>query len=642
MNRRLSRVLALLVLFPAVAAFAAEGKAPEEPSQAVKDLDVLSEALTRPVTLLRGEMPSFTVTVTGHYTSDGDEVRGQVVLVRAGEQRWGLTVTVGGIRAELLRDAEETRLVVPPKGTALVGKGQALGNSPLAFDALVKSILALEPKAGAYVGLVNAADPGALALILYQFGQLERKAAEGEAKLPAAFVAKRLEEDRVTIRTTGDGQSIGEIAWSGPKREAKFTIDIAEGGTLPKAPTEGLKVVEVYRPELEYCLGRGLVRALDILYYTSEGDEPDDEVRKVDVARLMVDKGQRVALLSGSPYQIGFQHGKLLAREARRLCDAVLYCVGTAYSVEKQTWFLDEMRDIYKRLAPHIPAEYQEEMRGLAEGSGIPLESVRLANVFPALFHCSGFALLPEATRTGRLYHGRVLDYMTAAGLQRDAVIFCVAKDRSIPFANVGYAGFIGSVSGMNMRQVCFGEMGGGGAGKYDGTPMPILMRMGLERAGTLDEAKAIFKEAKRTCEYYYCISDAKIPDAVGVYATPEAIEFIRPGEKHELLPSPVEHALLMSAGDRYEALVERTKAKLGQFDTDDAIELMARPVAMKSNLHNVLFDPMRYEIHVAHARGSRPAYRARYVRYDIQKLFRGPKHPHRFPKAHRDQGDAW
>jgi len=40
---------------------------------------------------------------------------------------------------------------------------------------------------------------------------------------------------------------------------------------------------------------------------------------------------------------------------------------------------------------------------------------------------------------------------------------------------------------------------------------------------------------------------------------------------------------VLLSAGDRYEKLVERVKAGYGKFDDASARELMTRPVAMNS-----------------------------------------------------------
>ena len=636
--RKAFRPLALLLVLPAAVAFAAEAAAPATP-QEPPDLAVLAKMLATPLKLLRGDTPTFSVTFEATYTEGEAQKTGKVVLVRPDADRFGLSINVEGLTAELVREKGETRLVVPPKQVALVGKGPLPEDSPLDFDTLFRNLAQINPKLGAYTRSVRGATPDALALILGAFAQIQRVPPAAGENAPPTFRVGRVTAGELTLAATPDGDSVGSVVWKGPRRTVTLAITIAEPTAMPKAATEGLTIVAPHRAELEWALGRGLVRAVDVLYYNNSGDKPRDEVRKADAARLIVKKGGRVAVLAGTSYAIGFQHGKLLAREARRLCDAVLYGVGLAYSIEKKEWFLDTMRGAFRRLKPHIPREYLDEMRGLADGirsEKVPasLEEVHLANVFPALFHCSGFAILPEATATKKLYHGRVLDYMTEVGLQRDAVLFVVMKRGCIPFANVGYAGFIGSVTGMNSRSVCFGEMGGGGVGQWDGTPMPILMRMGLERAGTLAQAMDIFKKAKRTCEYYYVISDSKIPDAVGVKATPETIEFVKPGQKHPLLPTPVEHCVLLSRGDRYKTLVARVKAKLGKLNAIECRKLMSRGVAMRSNLHSVLFVPKQLHIYVANARGSSPAYKQHYIRYnfaDYLGKYR-PKRP--FPKG--------
>ena len=141
---------------------------------------------------------------------------------------------------------------------------------------------------------------------------------------------------------------------------------------------------------------------------------------------------------------------------------------------------------------------HNNQVYGLTKGQASPtselgftIEEAQLTNIFPELFHCSGFAVFGKATEGGKLYHGRVLDYMTKIGLQDASGIFVIAVDGKIPFVTVGYAGFIGSVSGMNARQVSLGEMGGAGQGKWDGVPMSILMRRaGLVVPGTMGPAK--------------------------------------------------------------------------------------------------------------------------------------------------------
>lgn len=80
-----------------------------------------------------------------------------------------------------------------------------------------------------------------------------------------------------------------------------------------------------------------------------------------------------------------------------------------------------------------------------------------------------------------------------------------------------------------------------------------------------------------------------------------------------------------MSAGDRYEKLVERVKAKYGHIDSSAARELMTRPVCMKSNIHSVLFEPDTLDFWVANADGKNVASHTRYTRYNLGELLKGP-----------------
>jgi dienelactone hydrolase len=207
-----------------------------------------------------------------------------------------------------------------------------------------------------------------------------------------------------------------------------------------------------------------------------------------------------------------------------------------------------------------------------------------------------------RATAHGELFHGRILDYMTEIGLQKYAVTFICMPEGRHAFVNVGFAGYLGSVTGMNDQKLAFGEMGGRGEGLWDGEPMGFLMRQTMEEADTLQQAIDMFRKSSRTCEYYYVISDGKTRDAVGLKCRPDLFEVIRPGEAHPELPSPLADAIIVSAGGRYTELVKRVKAAYGKIGADSAIELMKQPVAMKSNLHCVLFAPERLVLWVAQA----------------------------------------
>ena len=260
-------------------------------------------------------------------------------------------------------------------------------------------------------------------------------------------------------------------------------------------------------------------------------------------------------------------------------------------------------------------------MDALALAAGVEKEEARLANFFPELFHCSGFAVFGDATVGGRMYHGRILDYIKGLGLEQNAVVMVFQPDQGNAWVNVGYAGFVGSVTAMNEKHIAIGEMGGRGEGKWDGKPMAQLVREVMEQANTLDEAVEIMRRAPRTCEYYYVISDGKSKRAVGIAATPDKFETIWPGQSHPQLPHAIKDAVLMSAGDRYEELAKRVQGRYGKLDANGARDLMTRPVCMNSNIHSVLFAPDTLDFWVANADSENVASHTRYTRYNLREL---------------------
>jgi hypothetical protein len=222
----------------------------------------------------------------------------------------------------------------------------------------------------------------------------------------------------------------------------------------------------------------------------------------------------------------------------------------------------------------------------------------------------------------GTLYHGRVLDYAVDWQLQDHAVLIVCEPDGGIPFVNVSYAGFIGSVTGMNRAHVSMGEMGGKGLGHWDGMPMALLVREVLETADDLDAAIAVMRDHPRTCEYFYVIADGKTNRAVGMEASWDEFATIEPGVSHPLLPKAVPDAVLLSSDERYNELVRRTEAAHGKIDAQAAMRLMDCPVALKSNLHDVLFAPKSTDLWVANASHDRqPAATQPYRHFNLNEL---------------------
>jgi len=343
--------------------------------------------------------------------------------------------------------------------------------------------------------------------------------------------------------------------------------------------------------------------------------------------------GYRVLHVKGEPYEMGYQQGALLRDDIRESVRFLFEVKAKELKVEVGGVKLLDPKRVIKGIVSqqrkHVPERFFDEMRGIADGAGLDVQDIVIANFIPELFHCSGFALSGSATKDGTLYHGRILDYGCDWRLQEHAVLTIGEPRDKIPFVNVTYAGFVGSVTGMNAERVSVGEMGGRGMGHWDGVPMAFLVRMVLEEADTLERGIAIFHDNPRTCEYFFVLADGQTGKAVGMEACWDVFNVIGMGESHPRLPNAIKDAVVLSAGDRYEELVRRVEKGLGTFDADKARRLMDRPVAMKSNLHSVLFETTTTRFWVANASiDGKPASEQPYHAFQLSELLKHQADP--------------
>ncbi len=312
-------------------------------------------------------------------------------------------------------------------------------------------------------------------------------------------------------------------------------------------------------------------------------------------------QGKTILLVSGTPEQMGAAQGQLLRDKVATLMQRVLYVVGAGDSLRSGIWFFDRMEEIQRRTLPHIPKRFVAECDALSEAAGVSQRNGRYANLFPERFHCSGTALRGKATVDGQVLHARVLDYMRDIRLQDAATVTVFMPDGYNAWVSLGYAGFVGTVTAMNEKGLAIGEMGGRGEGDWDGMPMSFLLREVMERADNVEEALEIIRNTPRTCEYYYVVSD-KSGAMRGMRCTPKEMMLLHPGRQHELLPHVPDDVVLVSGPGRAEVLSQRIQEHYGKIDAARLIEIIKRPVSMKSNLHDAVFAPQSLEMWFADA----------------------------------------
>ncbi len=379
------------------------------------------------------------------------------------------------------------------------------------------------------------------------------------------------------------------------------------------------------------------------------------EVEEV-VARAHVgttDDGRiRVLYVSGTPYERGFQHGYLLKDEVK---DNLNYLYEQALETFKSELLFEE---VYERMRPFIPDEYIEEMHGLAHGSGLPLKVVHFMHVLPSMSEwggkkrikkivkqmiagksddelgldldlgtsCSNIGALPAATKDGKMYTVRILDW----GLHRisklhEYPLLIVSKpEEGLASLNVSWVGFLGAISGMNEKGITLGEMGYGDPENETlrGKPMPFLLRDVLTQASNLEDVRRIISTSPGTNSFGFVMSDGKSNEAELYIRDRDRFLVHKPGQLvqdgDETLPA-VQN--ITYAGHYEEKLAQCLGDNAGSITPEMLMEEIIPEVVMKSNFQNVVYDPSDLRLWVSYAQSAgQKASEGPYTLFDLKK----------------------
>ncbi len=333
-----------------------------------------------------------------------------------------------------------------------------------------------------------------------------------------------------------------------------------------------------------------------------------------------------VVYLQGSYHEMGVQYGQQAA-------GAIRYLVGKLDSVTAAMGISQEkIAQAYAAMEPFIPKKYKEEMEGLAEGSGVPLEKIHMLHAIPDLseYHCTFFVAWDKATKDHDLYQIRALDYAMNAHFQDHPALIVYKPDSAQAFVNVGWLGFIGVVSGMNAEQLAVSEIGENFGPEHEtlqGEPMPFVLRDVLEEASTVEQGIDVIRNAKRTSSYLYAIGSGK--QKVG-RALKTAMDIFEVYDDTNL-PKPVPHLeniVYFSMGCDWERSTpdkftvktyDFLKAHWGKIDEQVAKDLMH--TVGTGDLHAVVYKPSTLDLWVANAGIDRtPAYNREYVHLNLRE----------------------
>lgn len=382
---------------------------------------------------------------------------------------------------------------------------------------------------------------------------------------------------------------------------------------------------------------------------TIRSKEQADAVVAKAKLEIASDGRTRILYLRGTPYERGFQQGVLLRDE---VADNLTYIYDTASS----KFGSDELfEEAWERMRPYVPQEYLEEMHGLAHGAQIPLRVVHGFHALPSIAEwggkkeiadtmkkmfwgelgtsCSNFNVCNGATADNGFYTTRILDWglHKISHAHRYPLITVTTPESGLASANIGWAGFLGAVSGMNEAGITLGEMGYGNppGETLRGLPMPFLLREVMTKAHSLNEVQTIIKGSPGDCSFIFLMSDGKTKTSELYIRDKDRFVVYNPEQPivdNKNNVPPIKDTLY--GGHYLEVMTDVLNKRHGQITPDVLMKEVIPQFVMNSNFQNVVYDPVHLKFWVSNAKGpSEPAAQQPYLEFDFAsalKMFRG------------------
>lgn len=174
------------------------------------------------------------------------------------------------------------------------------------------------------------------------------------------------------------------------------------------------------------------------------------------------DQGDVVLRLEGTYYDMGEEQARLLGRDTEMALRSGKNAIRMSYPFIPPSLGIKAIyKYVYLKSAPFMPATFKDEMRGLADTSGIPFETIAALHAATYLTSCSGAAAWGPASADGKLYFIRsndiavTIDPETGEAYHDRGMIVVMKPQGEIPYMFFTWPGFIGASDGMNAEGIC-------------------------------------------------------------------------------------------------------------------------------------------------------------------------------------------
>jgi hypothetical protein len=215
--------------------------------------------------------------------------------------------------------------------------------------------------------------------------------------------------------------------------------------------------------------------------------------------------------VSGSHYEMGYQHGYLLQEKVQQDIRAFLHYA-------EQYLPLSEFLGYWNLSKAYVPAEYVEEIHGIADGANISFNDIVTAimAIEYADHGCYGIAAWGTATNDGQMYHARsfdlpstIQDPVSGRYAHENTVLVVRDPDNGTASISPAIAGSFHTGGGMNANGVCLGiQICWSKDQTFEGDPYHFRVQEVLDSATTAQDALDILN-TNRTHGFNFIVSQA-------------------------------------------------------------------------------------------------------------------------------------
>lgn len=382
-------------------------------------------------------------------------------------------------------------------------------------------------------------------------------------------------------------------------------------------------------------------------------------ISAVQHGKLYMDFGvnppMRIVHTWGSAYERGYAAGQLLGSDMKTFLPLVMTYfegdVGKSLPKDTPKWLLDAIETygvpfaldvVWELTRSNTPDHFQQELAGLAAGAGVSLRELRRLNMIPELIKaaCSMVgAWGPAISKTApgsTLYQLRALDWDSDGPFNDYPLVSVYHPSEGVPFATLGWVGFVGALTGYSSSNVGICEKYWGGyKGTYNsaGIPFPYLLRDILQFDLDISSAMNRILHANRTCAIFVGLGDSDSNQFRAVEYSVDTINMYS-DKSYPRYPAHPPAEGLVYIDKHFQpshdpCLGDALLASYGHLDSQHLI--LAASLHRTGDNHAAIYDFARNHMFVASASSAStppviPAYQRPFLKLDLNKLWAEPQ----------------